>query len=114
MHKSLVLFVHCDTQLCHVRSDRVVSRTVRENELHIVHILTDPSIFVIFQLSLDGSEVHGSFDDLWVVWDLQLLPVHRLRENVRLRLPAKVHQQSARSLLPLVKNRGILRHVRNR
>lgn len=70
LHQTLVLLVHGQAKLRHVRAHCIISRAVQKNELHVIHVLAYVLVFVFFQLRLDCPEVHRPLDDLWVIRDL--------------------------------------------
>ena len=66
---------------------------ILENDFHLFnvsHELGPGVVEVVFQVPLDGSEIHRPFDDLKVTWGLAGL--HPMPEDVAVAKPANLRQ----------------------
>ena len=70
----------------------VVHVAVGEDGVEILNALLGGPVVVVVEPLLDGSEIHGVFDDLVVVWDVEFVGVDRCLEGpAELVLPDGLH-----------------------
>jgi hypothetical protein len=72
------------TYLAYLTLSAIIKFAIIEYHLHVVDELLNLLIFLILDIGSNRAKVHGIFDYLMIVWNLQRLHIDCLTENVSL------------------------------
>ena len=108
LYEADVLFLQAGTDGAYLALEPIVKSTVVEHQLHIVHILLQFIVLIIFQLGRDGAEIHWFLDNVVVIGDAKGLNIDWLAKDVGLGIPLQGGQEALGGLLPLVENGSCL------
>ena len=107
------LLLNHQPNLANLTLSAIIKFTIIEHQLHVIDELLNLRIFLVLDIGPYRAKVHGIFNYLMIVWNLQRLHIDCLTENVGLGVLKYVGDDSEGCLLPLIKDRGTLRHFRH-
>lgn len=84
MHQSFEFFLNSNRDLSKKTCCLIEQYTVVENQISVIHELLGIVIQIELQFFFYSAEIHGVFDDLWIVRNLKFHHINWVVENSRI------------------------------